>query len=788
MPTLKSSPRPKSRIPADDERRVSPNFLTEIIDADLRSGKVESVVTRFPPEPNGYAHILHAFASFISYGVAQDYGGQFNLRLDDTNPETEKREYAEAQIRDLAWLGLEWQDRLYYASDYFERLYALAVRLIEEGEAYVDSLSEAEIQSYRGTVTEAGRESPYRQRSVVENLDLFERMRQGEFPEGAHVLRAKIDMGSPNMKLRDPILYRIMHTPHYRTGETWRVYPMYDFAHPLSDALEGISHSLCSLEFVENRAVYDWLLKNLFPAPRPHQYEFGRRSLEYTITSKRKLIQLVEGGFVTGWDDPRMPTLAGLRRLGVRPEAVRDFASRVGISRTNRTVDIALLDYAVRDNLNDKAPRVMAVLDPIRVVLTNYEGEGETLHAPYWPPDIPREGTRPVAFGRELYLEREDFAEEPPKGFKRLSPGEHVRLRHAYVIRCDEVVKDERGEVVELRCTYFPDSLGQNPSGVKVKGAIHWVAAEGAVPAEFRLYDRLFDAPDPSAGEGDFLEHLNPESLQVKRGFVERSVQQDPPETRYQFERQGYFWQDPEDSEPSALVFNRIVNLKQSTEIAFYPLRNLTHTKQAEVTMGATDSNKAAAKAGVPKDPVLNFSGVQKADLERFLALGVARDDALLIAENPKLSRYFEEALAAHDNPQGVANWLVNDLRPELSGLDPAELPFAAADLAELVRLIDEGVITTRAAKEVFAEMRSSGRKPSALVREGGLEQLSDAGELGRIAERLIAENPDEATAYRNGKTGLMGFFVGQAMRETQGKANPQLLQDLLQRKLSGQD
>ncbi len=776
---------PKTTSPNADARTVGPNFITDIIDEDVTTGKVETVVTRFPPEPNGYAHIGHAFASLINYGVATDYRGRFNLRLDDTNPETEKEEFAKAQIADLAWLGLAWNGHLYYASDYFGQLYEMAVRLIKEGKAYVDSLSEEEIQSYRGTVTEPGRESPYRERTVEENLDLFERMNAGEFAKGAHVLRAKIDMASPNMKLRDPLLYRISHAPHYRTGRKWHVYPLYDFAHPLSDAIEGVTHSLCSLEFVENRAVYDWLVENLFGEKRPYQYEFGRRSLEYTVVSKRKLMQLISGGYVTGWDDPRMPTLAGLRRRGVTSEAVRDFVSRIGVSRTNRTVDMALLEYSLRDNLNSAAKRVMAVQGSLKITLTNYEGE-ETLQAPYWPPDVPKEGEREVPFSSELYIEREDFEEQPARGFRRLSPGEHVRLRHAYVIRCDETVKDDAGEVVELRCSYLPDSLGETPAGVKVKGAIHWVSAADALTAEFRLYDRLFTVPDPGDGEKDLLEYVNPNSLVVKHGFVEPSVLNDPPGTRYQFERQGYFWQDPEDSKPDALVFNRIVTLKDSwskTESSKTESSKTESSKAEPAPQTVGSAPKVAAKPGEVRDPVLDFSLEQRAKLEQLTGLGVAHDDAVLIAENSKLTPFFEEAVRLHDNPQALANWTVNELRRE-AGEDPAELNFGAADLAELVALVDDGTINTRIAKEVFAEMVASGKKPRDIVKAQGLEQVTDAGALEPVIDKVIEANPDKLAAYRGGKTGLMGFFVGAVMRETGGRANPQLVKDMLAAKL----
>ncbi len=551
-------------------RRVSPNFITEIIDEDLRQRRYPKVVTRFPPEPNGYLHIGHAKSICLNFGLALDYGGECNLRFDDTNPETESSEYAEAMKRDVQWVGFQWA-RERYASDYFERLYECAVQLISEGKAYVDSLSDEEISAYRGTVTEPGRPGPYRDRTMEENLDLFRRMRDGEFPNGAHVLRAKIDLASRNMKLRDPVLYRIVHAAHYRTGDAWRIYPLYDFAHPLSDAIEGISHSICTLEFENNRAIYDWLLENLrgkcgLPeSPRPYQYEFARLNLDYTVLSKRRLIKLVEGGYVQGWDDPRMPTISGLRRRGVTPEAIREFAHRIGVAKTNSRVDLGIFEAAVRDDLNYRAPRVLAVLRPLRVVLTNYpEGKVEHLEAPYWPRDVLKEGSRTVPFSRALYIEREDFLEHPPKGFHRLVPGGHVRLRHAYVIRCDEVVKDAGGEIVELRCTYDADTLGKNPAGGPPKGTLHWVSAAHAVKAAVRLYDRLFSVPDPEAGEGEFTAHLNPQSLTVVEGHVEPSVLKDPQDTRYQFERLGYFWQDPVDSRPGHLVFNRIITLRDS--------------------------------------------------------------------------------------------------------------------------------------------------------------------------------------------------------------------------------
>jgi glutaminyl-tRNA synthetase len=779
---------PKSTIPADEARLVSPNFITEVIDADLKAGKYDTIITRFPPEPNGYAHIGHAVASFLNFSLAKDYKGLCRLRMDDTNPEVERLEYANALIQDFAWLGFQWvgpdgSDTVSYASDYFAELYELAVKLIKDGKAYVDSVSDEEVSILRGTVDEPGKPSPYRERSVSENLDLFGRMKNGEFPNGSHVLRAKIDLANPNMKLRDPLLYRIRRdVEHYRTGQTWCIYPSYDFAQATTDAFDGVTHSLCSLEFVDNRAIYDWLMENLWGTPRPYQYEFGRRNLEYTVVSKRKLIQLVQEGFVTGWDDPRMPTLAGLRRRGVRPEAIRSFASKVGITRTTKTVELALLEQSIRDDLNTVAPRVMAVIDPIKVVITNYpEDKLELLEAPYWPKEIPHEGSRNIPFARELYIEREDFSEIPPPGFKRLTLGEEVRLRYAYVIRCDEVVKDKNGMITELRCTYDPDTLGQNPKR-KIKGAIHWVSARHALPAEMRLYDKLFSVSNPDEGEGHFSQYLNPESLVVRDGFVEPSVASDPKEQRYQFERQGFFVRDT-DSTEKRLVFNRIVGLKDSFRA------EMTRTDLEVISVKdsvAQEKAKVVAKVGEGRDPVLGFSDEQKVKLKHFIdEFGLPKEDAVILAESPDLSSFFDGAVRSYANPQGIANWLINDVRRELKDKSVTTLKFLPDDIARLVMLIDKNVISNRIAKDVFLEMFQTGQSPEAIVKEKGLEQVTDVSSFEPIVLKLIAENPDKVEAYRNGKTGLLSFFVGQVMRETGGKANPQLLQELVRSKLT---
>ncbi len=564
----------KEQILEPGDPRPDPlDFVRAKVAEDLKTGKYGGrVVTRFPPEPNGYPHIGHAKSCCLNFGIAlENEGGVCHLRFDDTNPETEDIKYVEAIKQDVRWLGFDWGEHLYHASDYFEQLYDFAVTLIQRGKAYVDSLSEEEIREYRGTVKEPGRASPYRDRSVEENLDLFERMRAGAFKDGEHVLRGKIDMAHPNMLMRDPVLYRIRHASHYRRGDEWCIYPLYDFTHCLSDAIEDITHSLCTLEFENNRALYDWVLDSVgIEPPRPEQTEFARLDLDYTVLSKRKLIRLVEDGHVSGWDDPRMPTIAGLRRRGVTPEAIRDFCDMIGIDKVNSRVDIAKLEYAIRNDLNQRAPRVLCVERPLKVTITNLpDGEVELLEASYWPHDVPKTGSRQLPFSREIYIERDDFMEDPPKKFFRLAPGREVRLRHAYIIKCEEVVKNpDSGAVEELRCTYDPETLSGPPAdGRKVRGTMHWLSASHALPCQVRLYDRLFNAPDPDeVPEGkDFTVNLNPDSLVVLQGsFIEPSVADDPLGTRYQFERQGYFISDPLDSRPGALVFNRTVTLRDS--------------------------------------------------------------------------------------------------------------------------------------------------------------------------------------------------------------------------------
>ena len=550
------------------------DFIREIIAADVAAGKNGGrVVTRFPPEPNGYLHIGHAKAICLDFGVAQEFGGDCNLRFDDTNPVKEDIEYVDSIKDDVRWLGFHWRDREYYASDYYEQLYQYAEALIRKGVAYVDSLSADEIRQQRGTLTEPGKDSPYRSRTADENLDLFRRMRAGEFADGAHVLRAKIDMRSPNITMRDPVLYRIRHADHHRTGRTWCIYPMYDFAHPLSDAIEGVTHSLCTLEYVDHRPLYDWIVEHSGVATRPRQYEFARLNLNYTVMSKHKLLQLVEQKHVGGWDDPRMPTITGLRRRGCTPESIREFCARVGVAKKENVIDVGLLEHCVREDLNRRAPRTMVVLRPLKLVLTNYPIDHAEEMDVANHPDNPSLGSRRVPFSREIYIERDDFMEEPPKKFFRLAPGREVRLRSAYLVTCTEAIKNAAGEIIELRGTYDPATRGGDaPDGRKVKATLHWVSAKHAADAEVRLYDRLFTAEDPEGAaaknNADFTTVLNPASLEVLAGCkIEPSLAAAAAGARYQFERQGYFAADP-DSRPGAPVFNRTVSLKSSLQSA----------------------------------------------------------------------------------------------------------------------------------------------------------------------------------------------------------------------------
>ncbi len=543
------------------EQQPGLDFVRQVITDDLEAGRTQQVVTRFPPEPNGYLHIGHVKAICLNFGIAQEFNGLCNLRFDDTNPDAEEQEYVDGIASDVKWLGFEWNGEPRYASSYFDQLYTWAIQLIEQGDAYVDLQSPEEIKLNRGNFVEPGKNSPQRDATVAENLERFEKMRNGEFAEGQAVLRAKIDMASPNVHMRDPILYRILHSEHHQTGDKWKIYPMYDYAHPLSDAIEGVTHSLCTLEFQDHRPFYDWVIEKVKSPAVPRQYESSRLNVDYTITSKRKLRKLVEGGYVNGWDDPRMPTVVGMRRRGFTPEGLRDFCKRVGVSKVDGSiVDVAMLEYCIRQSLENTAARGMAVLNPLKVTLTNLPADMDLTHSRHPNVDM---GERVIPLTSEIYIDRKDFEEEPPKGFKRLIPGGEVRLRHAYVIKCDEVMKDENGEVVELKCSIDPETLGKNPEGRKVKGVIHWVSASKGIPAEVRIYDRLFTESDPETGD-DFLANLNPESLKVVQAVIEPVLAEAKPEDRFQFEREGYFVADQYDHSSEKPVFNRILDLKDS--------------------------------------------------------------------------------------------------------------------------------------------------------------------------------------------------------------------------------
>lgn len=806
------------------ETREGTDFIRQQVRADLASGRYDGrVVTRFPPEPNGYLHIGHATAIHLNYGVAEDFGGRFHLRFDDTNPEKEDPEYVEAIKDDVRWLGADWGDNLFFASDYFERMYDCAVHLIEKGLAYVDSQPLEAIREGRGSLTEPGTASPYRDRTVEENLELFRRMREGEFEDGAHVLRAKIDMAATNLLMRDPVLYRIRHAEHYRQGDAWCIYPLYDYAHCLEDAYEGITHSICTIEFENNRAIYDWVLENTgFEEPRPHQYEWAGLDLENAVLSKRSIAPLVEAGLVSGWDDPRLATIAAYRRRGVPPEAIRLLADMVGVSRSGAKTEEAKFDFAIREVLNTRAPRVMAVLDPLKVVLTNKDDGVEDIDAPSYPPDVGREGSRMVHFSRELWIERADFAEDPPKGFRRLVPGGEVRLRNAYVIRCDEVVKDDHGSVVELRCTYDAETKGgKTPDGRKVKGTIHWVSAAHALDAEVRLFGPLLKpevdglrteaAPastgtDPLAEEAtpDITDRVDPDSLTVIEGAkVEPSVADDPPETRYQFERTGYFWRDPVDGQDAALVFNRIVALKST----YRP--RAESQKGAGASDGASDGRKSrgvgeggAAAHGRPGKPSVPPPSVKpqisderadaragnpalEARFQRYQTeLGLSREDADLLTGNEGAGDFFEHALAEHDDAPSVAAWIVTDVRGLLEGRTLLDLPFGGPELGRLAALVDAGTVTRRAAKDVLARMAEEGGEPAELVKAMGLEAVSDASELEAVVHAVLTEWPEKVEEYREGNPNLIGLFVGEVMKKTRGAADPKVARQLLTERL----
>jgi glutaminyl-tRNA synthetase len=781
-------------VPADDARTVPPNFVTAVVDADVRGGRTPRVVTRFPPEPNGFLHVGHAKAIALDFGIAADYGGRVHLRMDDTNPTTEDPAFVAAIERDIRWLGYAW-DELRYASDYFEELYALAERLIDRGDAYVDLRDEATVRATRGTVSEPGTPSADRDRSPAENRALFRQMREGAFPDGGAVLRAKIDLASPNMILRDPVLYRVKHAHHYRTGDAWCIYPLYDFAHPLSDAIEGVTHSLCTLEFDNNRAIYDWLVERLFPEPRPRQYEFARLNLDYTVMSKRRLLALVREGFVAGWDDPRMPTLAALRRRGVPPEAIRDLVTRVGVTKANSHTDPALLDTCVRDALNPVAPRVMAVVDPVPLLLSDPDGELvgiDGVDAPSFPDDVEAEGSRLVPLGRRLWIERDDVAAEPPAGFKRLAPGRAVRLRHAVVVRCDRVDRDPEGRTTAVHATVVPSSLGRNPDGVKVWAAIHWVDAATALPAEFRLYDRLFRSAEPGGDGADFRDDLDPASFVRRSGWIEPSVAGDPTDQRYQFERLGYFWRDPEDGRGPDLVWNRIVTLKDGRRPeadAAASDRSDDRTPAPTPDAGAAGTHApGSGQGGTEPDPLAALAPADRRRADGWVAAGVLPADAGLIAGDPALADLFDAAVAVGAQAPAAAPWVAQDVRSALRERDALAPTLDGAALAELLAALEGGRLHAAGMREALRRVAAGEGSPAEVIDRHALAVVDDVGAIDRAVQGVLAAHPNERAAYRGGKKGLLGFFVGQAMRATGGRADPKRVQAALAAALDADD
>jgi len=744
----------------------SKNFLCTIVEEDLKSGKYKEIVTRFPPEPNGFPHIGHAKSIFINFGIARDYNGHCNLRMDDTNPTKEDTKYVEALKDAVEWLGYDFDNNVHFTSDYFPKLYNYAIELIKMGKAYVDSTNEEEMRELRGTVTEAGKRSKFADRSVEENLDLFERMKKGEFKDGEHVLRAKIDMSAANMKMRDPLMYRIRHAHHFRAGDEWSIYPMYDFAHCLSDYIEGVTHSICTLEFENNRDIYNWVLDTLcLELPRPYQHEFARLGINYTVMSKRKLLELVEGGQVSGWDDPRLPTIAGYKRKGYTPEAILNFCDSVGVAKANSMVDVAQLEFCIRDDLNKKVPRVMCVLDPLKVTIQNYNGS-EEIDASYYPDDVPKEGSRKLPFSREIYIERDDFMENPPKGYFRLTPEQPVRLKHAYIISCKEVIKDASGKIVEIKAEYHTDSKsGSDTSGIKVKSAIQWVSAAEAKVVEVRLYDRLFSTEAP-----DGVEDINPDSLKViKNALIEPAVITEKPDERFQFERQGYFYADPIDYTDEKPVFNKIVGLKDSWG------------KKKK----SLDTPNPQAKKVQVDGAVVTMSESEQILFDKYTReLGLNSEVANTLARDEQLSSFYEESLSILNSPVSLANIVSNEVARELKQMQASELKFTAKQITQLVKIVDDGTISNKIAKQVFEDMVKSGANPIQIVEDKGLVQISDPAKISPIIDEIIAKNPDNVAKFKAGNTKLLGFFVGQVLKNTGGKANPKVVNSLVSQKL----
>ncbi len=760
-----------------------PNFLRAIIATDQARGAYGGrVVTRFPPEPNGYLHIGHAKSICLNFGLAAEFGGVCHLRYDDTNPSTESVEYVDAILKYVNWLGFDPKDKVFFASDYFGKIYEYAVYLVKKGKAYVCDLSDEEIRETRGSTTEVGRPSPYRDRSVEENLRLLEGMRLGEFAEGSRVLRAKIDMANPNFKMRDPLLYRIRFAHHYRTGDTWKIYPFYDFAHCLSDAIEGITHSICTLEFENNRELYDWILAECDLPEPPHQYEFARLNLTWTVMSKRRFLKLVNDGHVAGWDDPRMPTLAGLRRRGVTPESLRTFSERVGCAKANSVVEVELFENILRDDLNNRAPRGMAVLRPLKVTLTNWPtGRADSIEAPLFPAELGRPGSRSLTLSDRLFIDATDFAEAPPKGWHRLAPGGEVRLRHGCVIRCDEVIKNSEGVVTELRCTADLDTLGgRAPAGRKVKGVVHWVDATTAVPVEVRLYDRLVNVEKPTAD--DFLSELNPKSLETLTALVEPAIVAPEAPSHWQFERTGYFFRDPVDAAMGKTAFNRTVTLREGWT-AGEPIRRadglpLGGDAKADAPASAVAT---AEKPGAPRALSPDVAARRDALVARWALSDAA---ARPLAADAEVATLFENA-AANATPAAVASFITNVVVGELRSANRAPMSLDGAALGRLVALTEAGTLGAPQARQVLTVLLAEGGDPDAIVAREGLAKVADRVQIAAWVREVIESNPGEATRYRAGQTTLLGFFVGKVLKRSGGKADAAVAQSLVAEALS---
>jgi len=730
------------------------NFIRQIIEEDLRTGRHTTVVTRFPPEPNGHLHIGHVKAIWMDFGMAEAYGGRCHLRMDDTNPLKESEDYVDAIQHDIRWLGYDWGEHFHHASDYFDQLYAWAQHLIRNGLAYVDEQTEEQIRATRGTVETPGTPGPWRDRPAAESLALLERMARGDLPDGAMVLRAKIDLAHPNMKMRDPPMYRIRNTPHHRTGTRWAIYPLYDWAHGQSDAIEGITHSMCSLEFDVNRVLYDWFLDHLPVPSRPHQYEWARLNVAYTVLSKRNLHALVEEGHVAGWDDPRMPTIAGLRRRGFTPRSLLAFVERLGVSKAANLADPAMLENTVRDDLNALAPRMMAVLDPLELVVESWAaGTTDRLDASHWPHDVPREGSRAVPFARRLLIERDDFQADPEPGFKRLAPGRAIRLRHGFVVTHVGHDLDAEGRVVRVRVRHDPTTRGgTTPATGKVWGTIHWVAADPAVQVEVRLFERLFTVPEPGK-DRDFRLDLNPDSLRVLTAHAEPALAAMAPGSHVQLERIGYFYAEPDTSRPGRPVLNRVVPLKD--------------TWTARARPSAPAPSPAPGPVSAPAARVLGPVAAALA------SRGLSDEEAAVLEADDALRSWFDAAVAAHDSPKTIATWLVTELprAAERRALD--ELPFGPPALARLAALVDEGTLTGPLARQVLGILVAEGGSPDRIAQERRLLPLTDEVELRKIVDAALAAFPDKVAAFRGGRTGLFGFFVGEIMRRSDGRADP---------------